>query len=896
MLRRLFLTLSLVMVMSLGFVPVAAAQSDTGMVIQISIPQFYQDLFEDTIIPAFEAANPGITVEVVLSEMFGGLTTSDDIETDLDNAADAFSKADLVLVDSTLTPEFTRSGYVLDLSPLASTDPTLNPDEFYPAALESFRWDNGLWALPVGVDVILAFYQPSAFDAAGLAYPSSSWTADDWANAVRALTEFDTEGKATKLAFDAFEGFGATFLSLVGAPLRDDSTLPSVPNLDTPAAVTVVNALAALYEGGYFEVAGGEGGATVTFGGPGGDNDGAPLSHARSAFSAFSADSETMAADLPGGAVMTAQGFAISAGTRYPEVAYEFAKFLTNSPEAASLFFGTQPARRTVGAPVDNGQGGRAILRFGGGDGELSPEAQAVIDAAFETARPMRDLHFTDRLSQLANSVLNSGLTAETTLQEQELTYLTRLQAADARRATPIVVNTPRSQIELGTGEIALNIGVGTGISPTPNQADWDALAAEFAAQDPQVGAVFVEGTIPFDLSEMNANYDCFVTTNGLSNTPDFSQLRSLDPLLQSDMNFDPNDLLGGVLLGFQKDGQTWAYPLTLSPEALSYNPTLFAQAGVPEPLGSWTVSQFEDALRQITANTGQPAFAPGALNSTYIMILAAAYGGNPIDTRTTPTTLNYDSPETVAAIKQILDLALTGAIDYQPLAGGPGGIFSFGGSDSPLSSTTVSGLGGFSFGGGGRGGVMIMRAVGSDGVEAPEDPTRLVAYPRGTTFNGVSYSTTAGYIGSRTQNMDACYRFLSFLSDHLDIVGGMPAYRSQINNPAVIAQNGESSAQFFADYAAMLEDPNTITVGQLQFGFGESYWFQRAMDSYIESDGTLDLAAELAEAQTFTEEYRVCSADIAPITPGPDSDFGAYIDSLSACATSVDPTADFGF
>lgn len=892
MLRRLLFSLSLAALLGVGLVPTAAAQSDSGTVIQIAIPQFYEDLFQDTIIPAFEAANPGITVETVTSEMFGGLITSDDIEDDLDNAAETFSKADIVLVDSTLTPEFTRTGYLLDLSPLVSTDMSFNADEFYPSALESFRWDNGLWALPVGVDVILAFYQPKAFDEAGLAYPSASWTADDWANAIRALTEFDAEGKSTKIAFNAFEGFGATFLSLVGAPLIDDSVFPSLPNLDSPASVAIVQALADLYEGGYFETASTEGMA-VTIAGPDGTDEfeGTPLVHGRSSFASFSAGNGAMAADLPGGAIMTAQGFAISAGTRYPEAAYAFAKFLTNSPEAASLFFGTKPARRTVGAPADNG-GGRRFAMAGAG-GQLTPEAQAVVDSAYETARPMRDLHFTDALPTLANRILEEGISPEIALQEQELTYVTRLQAAEARRATPIVVNTPRSQITLAEGEIALNIGVGSGFSPMPNQADWDALAAEFAAQDAQVGVVFVEGTVPFDLSEMNQSYDCFVTTNALTDNPDFSQIRSLDPLLQSDPNFDPNDLLGGILAGSQKDGMTWAYPLTISPEALRYNPTIFAQAGVPEPVGGWTVSEFEDALRQISAFNGSPAFVPG-FGSTYIMILAAAYGGNPIDTRTNPTTLDYDNPATVAAIQQLLDLAIAGGLEYQNLAGTPGAI-RFGGSDSPISPTTVSGLGGITFGGGG--GMMVMRAVGpdGDGFEAPEDPTRLVAYPRGTTLNGVSYSTTAGYIGSNTQHVDACYRFLSYLKNHLDIVGGMPAYRSQLSNPAVIAQNGESSADFFADYAALLDDPSTITVGQLQFGFGESYWLQRTLDNYVASGGELDLAAALTEAETFTNEYRTCAATVPPVDRQ-TGDFRAYIDALSACATSVDPTANFGF
>jgi multiple sugar transport system substrate-binding protein len=894
MLRRLLFGLSLATLLGISFIP-TDAQSDSDTVIQIAIPQFYKDLFQDTIIPAFEAMNPDITVEIVLSEAFGGLATSDDIEEDLDNAAETFSKADIVLVDRSLTPEFTRTGYLLDLSPLVSTDTTFNADEFYPSALESFRWDNGLWALPVGVDVILAFYQPQAFDAAGLAYPSASWTVDDWANAIRALTEFDGEGKSTKIAFDAFEGFGATFLSLIGGSLIDESVFPSLPNLDSPAVAAAIQALADLYEGGYFEVTSTEG-MSVAIGGPNGTDafEGTPLVHGRSSFAGFRAGNGAMAAELPGGAIMTAQGFAVSAGTRHPEAAYAFAKFLTNSPEAASLFFGTKPARRTVGAPADDGRGnGGGRFAIDMGNEQLAPEAQAVIDNAFETARPMRDLHFTDALENLATQVSQEGISPEIALQEQELVYLTRLQAAEARRATPIVVNTPRSQITLAEGEIALNIGIGSGISPMPNQADWDALAAEFAAQDAQVGVVFVEGTVPFDLSEMNQSYDCFVTTNGLTDNPDFSQIRNLDPLMQSDPNFVPNDLLGGILAGLQKDGMTWAYPLTIAPEALRYNPTIFSQAGVPEPVNGWTVSEFEDALRQISAFNGSPAFVPGFGSTSYIMILAAAYGGNPIDTRTDPASIDYDDPATVAALQQLLDLAIAGGLDYQNLAGAPGAI-RFGGSDSPLSPATVSGLNGIGFGGGG---IMVIGATGpsGDGFEAPEDPTRLVSYPRGSTLNGVSYSTTAGYIGSNTPHVDACYRFLSYLQNHLDIIGGMPAYRSQLNNPAVIAQNGESSADFFADYEALLDAPNTITVGQLQFGFGESYWLQRTLDEYVASGGELDLAAALTEAETFTNEYRACAATVPPID-FQTGDFRAYADALGACATSVDSTADFGF
>jgi hypothetical protein len=44
-------------------------------------------------------------------------------------------------------------------------------------------------------------------------------------------------------------------------------------------------------------------------------------------------------------------------------------------------------------------------------------------------------------------------------------------------------------------------------------------------------------------------------------------------------------------------------------------------------------------------------------------MMLIAAYGGLPIDYRTTPATLNFTDPATISAIQQVLDLAKNGYI-----------------------------------------------------------------------------------------------------------------------------------------------------------------------------------------------------------------------------------------
>ena len=52
----------------------------------------------------------------------------------------------------------------------------------------------------------------------------------------------------------------------------------------------------------------------------------------------------------------------------------------------------------------------------------------------------------------------------------------------------------------------------------------------------------------------------------------DETTIINLDPYLDADPNFDPNDVVGGLMAQLQKDNHTWAYPLTIQAQTLSYN------------------------------------------------------------------------------------------------------------------------------------------------------------------------------------------------------------------------------------------------------------------------------------------------------------------------------------
>src|SRR5262249_20419214 len=151
------------------------------------------------------------------------------------------------------------------------------------------------------------------------------------------------------------------------------------------------------------------------------------------------------------------------------------------------------------------------------------------------------------------------------------------------------------------------------------------------------------------------------------------------------------------------------------------------------------------------------------------------------------------------------LDLARDGYIDYNELGsfGGGGGMVG----QSAIFDDTLSS---FSF---------AAQVISSD--ENAENPYHLTTYPRGHEYTPVSYGVGAGYISSTSQNPDACYRFLSALSHHPDLLGGMPARLSILDDSEYAASQTPDALAFYRAYYDSLSDPNLLVIPG-NFGSGD--------------------------------------------------------------------------
>ncbi|MBZ0277989.1 MAG: extracellular solute-binding protein [Anaerolineae bacterium] len=846
------------------------AAQDNRTVISVAIPQFLGDAFQQDIFTQFEQDNPGYKVRVVEvnNSTLNPVSPIADVNTHLDGVATYAATADVLYVTgNNLSVEATRAGYILDLAPVVASDFNLDVNDFYPAAWQSFQWDQGIWAFPAAADVTLLAYDRAAFDDLGLPYPDRAWSLDDLAAIASFLTQHDSSMNVTRTGFVTRGNDNLALLaqSLIGAGFSDDSVVPNAPHLTTPELEAFLTTWKDMVD---------EGIAAVSTG----NNDAVPLriDDAFALVPGFGNETDMSGALVPGGrAGLDVQGFAVSSGTPNPEAAYALVKYLTDSSRVANSLFALRPARQSL---LNVQSEGELTVRF---FLNFTPEDEAAVEDAFNNGLSLAQRRFGQYIGVAFNKMLTENLDARAALQQVEADAYASLQtAADRRADVTVFVATPVPPPVLAPDEVSLNFGM-VSFGPGTSVDQWQPLVDEFIAADPQVGQIVIDTTFTFDPTEMSEKYDCFfLPFNLVQQLEDLSPLLSLDPFLDTDPTFDRTDVIGTSLSQLQKDNKTWGYPVILQPQILWYDSDAFARYGAIAPGQSWTIDQFNDALRALKLDPNDPApFVPGGFGGTHLLMLIAAYGGLPLDYRTTPPTANLTDPATVDAIRQTLDLAKDGYLAYEELGSFQGG----GGGGDTLPTIYDASLNTLNF---------------RERLAARDNPYQVTTFPRGTQYTAASYNVGAAYISSKSASPDACYRWMSSVARHPELLSAMPVRRSYIDDPAVAASQGQDVVAMYHAIADTLDNPNTIIFPSpfnalsSPGGLVIQVWLYRAFDTYVLHDGDLETA--LTDAQAFIQAYQGCVADIPPFDPAKyqtQLELISYFLQYTNCAVRVDPS-----
>ncbi len=159
------------------------------------------------------------------------------------------SPPDAFLLNYRYYGQFAAKGALDPVGPRLAASPELDEADYYPEALEAFRWGGELQCMPQNVSSLAVYYNRDLFETYGVGEPADGWTWTDLVTTAAALTR-DSTGRLVRPA-EAEGTAGAAVHGLVleptvlrlaplvwsnGGELVDDDDAPTRLTLDTPEA------------------------------------------------------------------------------------------------------------------------------------------------------------------------------------------------------------------------------------------------------------------------------------------------------------------------------------------------------------------------------------------------------------------------------------------------------------------------------------------------------------------------------------------------------------------------------------------------------------------------------------------------------------------------------------
>jgi len=884
----------------------AKAASDTT-VLRFAVSGMDENRY-DSLIEAFEAENAGVriktvSIETVLGTGLPNAAWPDDAYLRLATAADVF--------DVVATRTAVQQGAVLELSALMASDPTLSQASFYPGLLESVQWEGGTWSLPTEATYSLLYYNQSLLDAAGLPYPQAGWSWDDFLATARSLT-IESGGTVTQWGFVQTTFDPVALVQAYAGSLINAEADPPVAKFDSAAVIAGVKWFTDLFVvhkvvpyDAQRQMAFDQG--PMTFG-----TDSRLIAEGQAAMWLGTGGS-VLRASGRGGQEMTlgvvplpvsninqrstpaeVSGLTISSGTSKANLAWKWISYLAQQ-QARQMARGWRGNLTSTAVPAMPAVA--AAVGFWDGLDESTAEAlrYAVEHAFVDNSEGTGYSTFV----QAVRSVIESGTPVETALAGAQATAELEIETAVAARPTPVSNLAVAEQEEqaLEAGAIVIQFGSSTALF---GEQTLTTLADQFHQEHPNI---IVELKSPemfrgsLGLADMAAEYDCFQASPDLSSEDDLAAILSMDPFLEADPAIKANDFYPSLLKQFTYQGQTWGLPGSATISLITYNKALFDAAGVPYPSVDWTLSDFLEmavALTQGDGDTKQYGYVPAFSAINDLVILLDRLGATPYDDSVDPPQLRLTDPKVVEAVRWYANLTTRYGVAPVPqtttgrmpgrsqsmdlIFQGRAAMWTGSGFEFGQRGGTGMGMGmgmGMGLGAGGGGGVMAapVPAEPSAGAEVGTPPaegtpalvaestTGVVPYPAGAnSAEGSGFQSVTGYfVSSNTEYRQACWQWITFLTEQPNLSTGLPgrisvaqsnAYRQLVGNEQADAYLASVSAGSQASFFQQLSN----SAGWLSMGLT---FLSEAYDEIISGEATVEEA--LVEAQIKVDSFRSC-------------------------------------
>jgi hypothetical protein len=297
---------------------------------------------------------------------------------------------------------------------------------------------------------------------------------------------------------------------------------------------------------------------------------------------------------------------------------------------------------------------------------------------------------------------------------------------------------------------------------------------------------------------------------------------------------------------------------LPLGLPALHFNSALLDQAGVSAPAADWSLDAFRAAAQRATGGSG-PAQRYGfaTTNGAFgLSVWLQQRGVLPVAERDGMLAPSFVTPQVQTAAQEYIDLLRTSSPHTR------------------LSGYTRVPLPDESAGPRSQGRVAFWLEAQDryGGTTMMSSTSKLAPLPRDPRALPVFTIALAGYISAQSQQPQACWQWLRFLSEQPDVLPGTYLARASLASGTTATVAGATAPEVYAAASLLAPAPGGPTSDVFDDPRIDLFWFYQEVDNAIQGK---DLRQELSVAQRTTEAYLACVAGGAA---GP------------ACAKLVDP------
>jgi multiple sugar transport system substrate-binding protein len=549
----------------------------------------------------------------------------------------------------------------------------------------------------------------------------------------------------------------------------------------------------------------------------------------------------------------TVDGFSISAGTQKADLAWKWISFLIQQQQGQrgpfnALSTGTVPALPSVAAA-------------GGYWDNLDEGVAAALQYAIEHAYVdnYNGVGY-DTFSSAVVDVMDNGTAIETALADAQTAVEAEIETEVAAAPTPVanLVVSEQEQKAVNAGAVIVDFGLGEGEGRFGQQA-LSTLIDQFEAAHPDI---IVEIHTPegfrgqLDLADLAAEYDCFQASPNL-NDDSVAAIVNVEPFLAADSSTRKEDFYSSVLEQFTYQGQLWGLPSSVTVNVMNYNKDLFDAAHLAYPSVDWTTSDFLEVAVALTKGEGeseQYGYAPSSSGTNDLISIMDRLGADMLDESVDPPRLVFDSSGVVDALRWYASLATQYKVE--PVFENTEG---FGGSERQRQTLINEGRVAMWMASGG-GGFRGFGGLGGSGGQADLN-LGVVPLPTGpNSAQGSGFQSVNGYfISAQTEARQACWTWITFLTEQPSVATGLPArqsvaesadYRQRVGDEEADAYLASVSSGSRASFYQRVSDEGNW------LGFA-SFWLSDAYDRVV--NGEMTVEESLAAAQESVDAYRDC-------------------------------------